>query len=117
MAVFGLVCFAWIFFRANSLADAWYIVSHLHVGWVEALDASGLRMLRDQVGLEESYLLECTALILALEAFQLFAWRQTWHELAGRRSWLVRWGYYAAVSLAILNLAAPSSGSFIYFQF
>src|SRR5262249_19004978 len=26
---FGLVCFAWIFFRAPTFHDAWYIVTHL----------------------------------------------------------------------------------------
>ena len=31
--VFILVNFAWIFFRANSLADAWYIITHIFSGW------------------------------------------------------------------------------------
>ena len=26
---FSLVTFAWIFFRANNLGDAWFIVRHL----------------------------------------------------------------------------------------
>ncbi len=30
---FNMVAFAWIFFRANSLADAFYITSHLFGGW------------------------------------------------------------------------------------
>ncbi len=29
---FLLVCFAWIFFRAKTLADGWYVVSHLFSG-------------------------------------------------------------------------------------
>lgn len=29
---FSLVCFAWIFFRANSINDAWYITTHLFQG-------------------------------------------------------------------------------------
>ncbi len=27
-----LVCVSWIFFRANTISDAWYILTHLHVG-------------------------------------------------------------------------------------
>ena len=30
---FHIVCFAWIFFRANSVQDAFYIVSNLFTGW------------------------------------------------------------------------------------
>ncbi|HEX6244222.1 MAG TPA: MBOAT family O-acyltransferase, partial [Polyangiales bacterium] len=33
-ATFSLVCFAYIFFRAESVADAFYIVGHLHSGWL-----------------------------------------------------------------------------------
>src|SRR5262249_42715992 len=29
---FNLVCFAWIFFRARDLGDAWYVVTHLFAG-------------------------------------------------------------------------------------
>jgi D-alanyl-lipoteichoic acid acyltransferase DltB (MBOAT superfamily) len=30
---FHLVCFAWVFFRANSISDAFYILTHLFSGW------------------------------------------------------------------------------------
>ena len=30
---FLLVCFAWIFFRANTVSDSLYIISHLFSGW------------------------------------------------------------------------------------
>jgi D-alanyl-lipoteichoic acid acyltransferase DltB (MBOAT superfamily) len=29
LVTFGVVTFAWIFFRANNLGDAWYITRHL----------------------------------------------------------------------------------------
>jgi len=31
-ATFNLVCFAWIFFRANSMEDSWYVVTHIFSG-------------------------------------------------------------------------------------
>ncbi len=34
--VFVLVCFSWIFFRSNTISDAWYIVTHLHVDLLTA---------------------------------------------------------------------------------
>lgn len=33
LSTFGLVCFAWIFFRASTLTDAFYITTHLLSGW------------------------------------------------------------------------------------
>lgn len=33
LTTFSLTTFAWIFFRANSILDASYIVRHLHSGW------------------------------------------------------------------------------------
>jgi len=35
LSTFGLVCFAWIFFRASSLSDALYVVAHLFSGWTD----------------------------------------------------------------------------------
>ena len=32
LTTFFLVCVAWVFFRANSLGDAWYIVTHMFTG-------------------------------------------------------------------------------------
>ena len=39
LRTFALTCFAWIFFRAESLSDAWLLVGRLPVGW----NAAGLR--------------------------------------------------------------------------
>lgn len=33
LSTVGLVCFAWIFFRASTLSDAFYITTHLFSGW------------------------------------------------------------------------------------
>ncbi len=38
--VFLLVCFAWMFFRANSTADAFYLVGRLFTGWDVSLSGA-----------------------------------------------------------------------------
>jgi D-alanyl-lipoteichoic acid acyltransferase DltB (MBOAT superfamily) len=43
LTTFFFVCFAWIFFRSNSVSDAFYIVSHLLAGWGSALNTETLR--------------------------------------------------------------------------
>lgn len=117
LVVFSLVCFAWIFFRADSFADAWYIVSHLHVGWSQLFDVQFLRALRDQIGVDEGYLVTCFVLIAVLEIFQAINADELWHRLTARKPWPIRWAFYGSLCLAILNLAPPLSQSFIYFQF
>ncbi len=35
-ATFNVVCFAWIFFRSDSLTRAWQMITGLFTGWGEA---------------------------------------------------------------------------------
>jgi alginate O-acetyltransferase complex protein AlgI len=117
VGVFGLVCFAWIFFRADSLGDAWHIVTHLHTGWSGLFDVHTLRLMRDQIGVQEPYLIQAALLILTLEIFQGINPSELWHRLTERRPWPVRWAFYVALLLALINLGAGRPESFIYFQF
>ncbi|WP_224994259.1 MBOAT family protein [Cesiribacter sp. SM1] len=36
---FSLVCIAWVFFRANTLTDAWYILTHMFTGFSKSVAA------------------------------------------------------------------------------
>src|SRR4030042_870480 len=45
IVTFFLVCFAWIFFRANTISDAVYIISNLFAGWGRALPVEALENL------------------------------------------------------------------------
>jgi len=97
VAVFGFVCFTWIFFRAVSLDDALLIVKRIFTtGWSDPA---------------------CPLLMLALMAiiwcYQLCyesSWRR-WFELRP-----VRVGMATAMILYLL-LFSTEGGAFIYFQF
>jgi len=113
----ALVAYAWIFFRANSLADAWYISTHLFRGWGqltrhEAVLTVGHFLLNYPP--EAVVTLAAGALLLAVD------WHQEWPAWAAR--WprptpAVRWAGYAALLLATLLLGFFNSTQFIYFQF
>ena len=62
VTVFCLICFAWIFFRAESLGDAWYVVTHLFSGW-----GAGLR----------SYVRPCEAVSLGM---RWCCWPSCWRS-------------------------------------
>ena len=116
-ATLALVAYAWIFFRANSLADAWYVSTHLFQGWGqltrhEAVLTVGHFLLNYPP--EAAVTLAAVALLLAVDLrLELPALAARW----GRPVPAVRWAGYAALLLAILLFGFFNSTQFIYFQF
>jgi len=104
---FTLVCFSWIFFRASSLDDAWYIVTHLFANLAEGLPK------------DENF--PRIALNCILIAFLLSA---EWiPKETGAKEYLAaklrpyRWLGYVTMILAIWFLGEFSSSDFLYFKF
>ncbi len=111
---FALVAFAWIFFRANSISDAFRLTAVLFTGWSAPLSASVSLMGFDTVG-ALTVLLSVAVLIMADRLL-------TYGDSPDGSHILVRRGAYAyivlAVALAWLCLiSAGRDSSFIYFQF
>ncbi len=101
-ATFYFVCFAWIFFRAQSFSDAKILAR----GYL-LLESSGSRTLDTALLL----LLACLAVIHILYSR---GWPQ--RLVAGVADWAFAIGYGAAVALA-LAFVSLRSDPFIYFQF
>jgi len=97
LAVFAFVCFAWIFFRAESLADAWWIVRRIVLfGWQDP----GVPLLM-------------LGLMGAVWLYQ-FLYESRWRKVL---EWSpVRVGL-AALMIIYLCLGSSGGGAFIYFQF
>lgn len=113
LGTFTLVCFAWIFFRAASLSDAWYVVSHLFSGYGALLDPAALAEMIDSWGLSPKDLLVAACAVAVLEGVQ---WLQAHPVAAPRPAW-VRWSVYYALIFAILIFGVFAQSKFIYFQF
>ncbi len=108
---FSLVCFAWIFFRANHLSDALYIVSHLFTGWeslgIEAFYLGPLKF-NLSIGVASIGILFLVHILQGEKSFsQWLSEKQIW----------VRWPAYYSMILAILLVGQFGSKEFIYFQF
>jgi D-alanyl-lipoteichoic acid acyltransferase DltB (MBOAT superfamily) len=106
--VFHLVCFAWIFFRAQSLHDAFLVVHK-----IAEFSLSEVKV--------PVFEIRGLLITLGLMAFMgLVAWIQRAHNtrqfLEGRPIWL-RWGVCYAMIFAIIFFAPRQSHAFIYFQF
>ena len=123
-ATFALVTVAWVFFRAASLGDAWYVVTHLTTGVASQLSAI---VSRDPaaiaslvfLGFEPSRLVLAVAAVIALlivERAQGAAPLSLRLRIAGWRA-PVRWAAYACAVFTIMTLGVFQSARFIYFQF
>ena len=123
-ATFALVAIAWVFFRAGSLADAWYVTTHLTSGLgaqlssIVARDAGAISSLVF-LGAEPSRVVLAVAGVVALlvvERVQGATPQPLRTRIAGART-PVRWAAYACAVLTIMTLGVFQSARFIYFQF
>jgi D-alanyl-lipoteichoic acid acyltransferase DltB (MBOAT superfamily) len=106
---FNLVCFAWIFFRANSISDAFYIAGHLFSG-IELQAGYGL-------GLGPYQLALALLAILVMELGHLLQRRGSVAAYLNARPVWVRWAAYYGLVLATLLFGRLGVTEFIYFQF
>lgn len=110
---FVLVNFAWIFFRANSVSDAFSIIAHLFdfgqdISIVNlGLESRGAKLLI--LTLAITFLLELLSCKIDLKKW------------LSNRNIVVRWGFYYILifSIVIFGIYGPgySAQEFIYFQF
>jgi hypothetical protein len=97
LAVFAFACFAWIFFRAESLSDAWLIINRIFTGLWQNPQIPALML----------------ALVCVVWVYQ-FIYESRWREALQARP--VRVGL--AVSMVLyMCLFSSGGGAFIYFQF
>jgi alginate O-acetyltransferase complex protein AlgI len=102
---YHLVTFAWIFFRANSLSDAFYIVSNI-------FNFSSL-----ELPYFKHELLIPLMLILLMEFIHLLQRNGSIRERINQQPTWIRWGIYYATIIFILLFGVFENQQFIYFQF
>jgi alginate O-acetyltransferase complex protein AlgI len=110
---FHLVAFAWIFFRANSLSDAAYVITHLANG-VLPVSFTDLSVSLGMPVTESLLAMIFILLLVLIEAF--IAGSKTWLSYF-QSSWGVRWATYSLMLLIIIVFGVFDAQSFIYFQF
>jgi len=108
LITFSLVCFGWIFFRANSVSDALYIINHLFVGL--SLSLPGI----NGVGVVWGF--------LALTSVVVLEWVHSLQEkddigVSLKQSVKFNWVAYAFSVVVILLFGVFEEVKFIYFQF
>jgi D-alanyl-lipoteichoic acid acyltransferase DltB (MBOAT superfamily) len=114
LITFSLVCLSWVFFRANSIADAFLLLNNLvpltNFGDLNAPWAAVVSNPAQEMALS-------LGLILLLVLVQ-WVQEQDWQTpILFQRSLWFRWTAYLGLALAIMNLGITEEVPFIYFQF
>jgi len=120
--IFNLVSFGWIFFRANNLTDAIFIVTHLFTGIGDVLSriiniGQGHGVLNFVLALPKLEILIAFIAILVLgihHQIQRKGSARIWMQ--SKPIWL-RWAVYYGLVLSILIFGYLEPSEFIYFQF
>ena len=104
VVTFNLVAFLWIFFRANTVQDAFHIITNLFDGWPKMF-IDKLSMAHGVVGI---------SVLLIVQLIQRKGSVQQWLEQCALP---VRYAVYLSVLFAIILLGFDGQSQFIYFQF
>lgn len=113
---FVLVCFAWIFFRANSLSDSGVLIAKLITDWSSPMQAL------KSIGMDGAAIIEISLMLVVLALIHnVLKYDETKPTLLGHTVVCRKVFYaYLILAVAVAWIALVTSGgesAFIYFQF
>lgn len=118
LTTFVLVAFAWVFFRAENISTAFYIIETSVTGFPQIVSSifQGQPVF-EYLGLSFRQMLLSVFLIILLETVHVVQNRIDIGRFFMRRPVYVRWAVYYALILIIIFYGVFENRQFIYFQF
>jgi alginate O-acetyltransferase complex protein AlgI len=118
ISTFALVAFAWIFFRANNVHSAFYIVKHIFTSIPDLWHKLRTHQSPfEDLGLNKSDLVLAPVLIAFIEIVHYMQSRVDIERIFLEKPRYFRWTIYYTSILVILYLGMYQNRQFIYFQF
>lgn len=118
LVTFALVCFGWIFFRANTASDAVYAVKNMLVGFRGWADRQYLYEVITGMGLNLYEMFVCASAILFLVFAEFLCKDRPVYDVIEGKSAVLRLIFYIITAVFILSAGVfYEAGAFIYFQF
>lgn len=115
---FGLVCFGWIFFRANTASDAVYVASNILYGFRGWYDKQYIYEVITSLGLNLYELAVVSAALVFMALSELFSRKRPVYDVVEEKNAVFRIIFYLITAVFILSAGVfYESGAFIYFQF
>lgn len=105
-----LFAFSLIFFRMESVKDAFYYISHIsfstHTGWKEM-----------SIGMPDHNCIVAGSALVLILVYEYFMSKQDILKELEKQPMYVRWGIYYLLAIMFFTLGQFNSDSFIYLQF
>lgn len=113
---FGLLCFTWIFFRANTIQDAFWVISRLF--WDIARPRTYLRTGITCLGISPAAAAGMLLTVVLLSVYDYVSLKCDVIEALSRQKCFVRWPVYVLLLVTIVLFSPKGVATeFIYFQF
>lgn len=116
ICVFFFVSVAWIFFRANDINEALYVLRHSLTGLsnIRVYFIDGVNTL----GITEAVAKKILLFYLApLFIYDFISLKVDVCDWIGKRNIIIRYTYIGAIIMAILTMGYVGKSTFVYFQF
>ncbi|GAA4319349.1 MBOAT family protein [Mucilaginibacter gynuensis] len=115
---FLFVCYTWIFFRANTMADAFYVLKRIPGFFTEIANWSVTRTKPIFDGsLPKLGLIYCGVFILLLETLHYLDNKYDVFNKLRNQNIVLRWSVYYSLMIIMIFFASSTAHRFIYFQF
>lgn len=116
LITFIFVTFAWIFFRAGTIQDAFYVITHMFQGISNPL--LYISQTNAALGMDKLTFLGMAASIALLILYDYFSLKTEVLDKIKSCGPVIRWAIYLVfVIFLIFNIPITSGQEFIYFQF
>lgn len=106
VVIFNIVCFAWIFFRANSVADSFLIIKKIFT----EINLSNLFI-------DGKVILFSVISIAVTLFYDILSYNIGFAGFIQKHKIIYRWGTYLFLSFLIMTIGVLDESQFIYFQF
>lgn len=117
ITTFSLTCFAWIFFRANNVSDAFYISGNLLSGIDNWNQLSYIKETILSLGLGYKNFIVAIVAIVLMELIHIQQKNTKFKDVMTNKPFVLRWGVYYLMVLVIIFFGYFGESQFIYFQF
>lgn len=117
LVTFAFIDFSWIFFRANSMTDAVYIVRNLFSDIGSLFTPGYITSILTPMGFFDKNgwaVILCIVIMLAVEMWE---GKATLVQRINKCPWPARWAFYYSVIIFIVLFGYFGQSQFIYFQF
>lgn len=116
LTTFFLVAVGWVFFRANNVSDAFYIISHLFADKANIFNISSIKSIF-HLGLSVYGIFIAIGSILFMMLIHYIERKEDAWQILRTKPVYIRWSLYYLFVFIIIVFGVFEKNQFIYFQF